>query len=183
MSPPKHSPASRTAPRRRLGGKVVPAPIPLAPREPAPCSVFGPKASDRLSVGPGLRCALRYVAHLVGRIVPGQGQLLNSQGCPRNFFVTHRFDTFIHRSCTAIPTVGTTLGRNSQRRHTADMNVQRGRLAISAPNPLGVGLWPPGSHKRALSGFRARIASIPRSAPSTWIRVDSGAVLPIECAA
>jgi hypothetical protein len=83
---------------------VIPAPTPLTPREPQPFSVRCPRASDRLSCGPGWRCALRYVGHLGGRKVPGQGLSSNSQGCPRNFPVTHRVGWFIHRSCTALPT-------------------------------------------------------------------------------
>jgi hypothetical protein len=69
---------------------VIPAPTPLTPREPQPFSVRCPRASDRLSCGPGWRCAFRYVGHLGGHIVPGQGLSANSQGCPRNFLVTHR---------------------------------------------------------------------------------------------
>ena len=55
--------------------------------------------------GPGRRCALRYGAHIAGRITPGQGLFLNSQGSPQNFFVTHRKRWFIHRSCTVISTL------------------------------------------------------------------------------
>jgi hypothetical protein len=69
----------------------------------APASARRPPPD--LASDPGLRCALRYDAHLVDRIAPGQGLFLNSQGCPRNFPVTHRFGAFIHRSYTAIPTV------------------------------------------------------------------------------
>ena len=61
-------------------------------------------ATRQLGSGPGQRCALRYVAHLVERITPGQGVLSNSQGSPQNFPVTHRKRPFIHRSCTALPT-------------------------------------------------------------------------------
>jgi hypothetical protein len=83
---------------------VVPAPIPLTPRRPRPFSVRCPRAPDRLSSDPGWRCALRYVGHLGRCILPGQGLSANSQGCPRNFLVTHSAAPFIHRSCTAIPT-------------------------------------------------------------------------------
>ena len=40
--------------------------------------------------GPGRRCALRYGAHLDGRITPGQEVFSNSQGYPQNFPVTPR---------------------------------------------------------------------------------------------
>ena len=102
-----------------------------------PCSIIGPRASDRLSVGPGLRCALRYVGHLVGHIAPGQGQLSNSQGCPRNFPVTHRFGAFIHRSCTAIPTVAGRSGastRRGARRVWPDLEVIRVDSAADPPD-------------------------------------------------
>ncbi len=55
--------------------------------------------------GPGQRCAFRYGAYLREPITPGQGVLLNSQGSPQNFLVTHRKRQFIHRSCTGLPTL------------------------------------------------------------------------------
>lgn len=91
-----------------LGGdsvEVVPAPIPLSSREPATVLRQRPEGLRQTQCRSRLACALRYGAHLVGRIVAGQGLLPNSQGCPRNFSVTHRFGRFIHRSYTAIPTV------------------------------------------------------------------------------
>jgi hypothetical protein len=95
---------------------IVPALDPLAPRGPKPLSAAHPKVGDSLRFDPGRRCALRYRAHHAERIFPGQGMFSNSQGCPRNFRVTHRFVSFVHRSCTAIPTAVSRPGRSGGRR-------------------------------------------------------------------
>ena len=74
------------------------APV-VGTRSPPPPEGFG-RAGSRL----GWRCARRYGGHLGDGITAGQGVLSNSQGCPRNFPVTHRNRPFVHRSCTAMCT-------------------------------------------------------------------------------
>ena len=98
------SPANRSVEPRRRDGVVVSctdsavSPV-VGTRSPPPPEGFG-RAGPRL----GWRCARRYGAHLGDGITAGQGVLSNSQGCPRNFPVTHRNRPFVHRSCTTMST-------------------------------------------------------------------------------